>query len=213
MRTRQGIVPGYNAQAMVSPLAPDGEAIGIFVTAVDVVDEANEAARLTPMLKQAEEITGVRTQMTLADAGYFAGRHVEECHRRGQQVTMPDLTRPLDHPYHKDQFVYDEESDSYTCPHGQRLAFVRPRKNTVTQMRKYRVASASICLACPAFGVCTKEHCHVQADGLAHELAHGAVLLLDHLPQLLGHLRGQGEGDGVGFSGLGGHSLSFCLSM
>ena len=30
---------------------------------------------------------------------------------------MPDKARPTDHPYHKDQFIYDEETDSYTCPH------------------------------------------------------------------------------------------------
>ena len=38
MKGRQGIVAGYNAQAMVSPVEPDGEATGMLVTAVDVVD-------------------------------------------------------------------------------------------------------------------------------------------------------------------------------
>ena len=70
------------------------------------------------MAEQAEEITGVRVPMTLADAGYFAGKHVAELHHRGQQVVMPDKARPTDHPYHKDQFIYDEETDSYTCPHS-----------------------------------------------------------------------------------------------
>ena len=48
----------------------------------------------------------------------------------------------------------------------------------------------------------------VAANGRIIE-AHCAVLLLHHLAQLLGHLRGQGEGDGVGVPGLGGHGLSF----
>ena len=121
MRTRKGIMPSYNAQAMVSPVAAEGVG-GMLVTASDVVDEPNDTARLTQMAEQAEEITGVRVPMTLADAGYFAGKHVAELHHRGQQVVMPDKARPTDHPYHKDQFIYDEETDSYTCPHRQTLA-------------------------------------------------------------------------------------------
>ena len=78
MRTRKGIMPSYNAQAMVSPVAAEGVG-GMLVTASDVVDEPNDTARLTQMAEQAEEITGVRVPMTLADAGYFAGKHVAEC--------------------------------------------------------------------------------------------------------------------------------------
>ena len=44
MKGRQGIVAGYNAQAMVSPTETDGGATGMLVTAVDVVDAANDNA-------------------------------------------------------------------------------------------------------------------------------------------------------------------------
>ena len=72
MKGRQGIVAGYNAQAMVSPMETDGGATGMLVTAVDVVDAANDNALLVPMMEQAEETTGTRAQMTLADAGTLA---------------------------------------------------------------------------------------------------------------------------------------------
>ena len=89
MRTRKGIMPSY-PQAMVSPVAAEGVG-GMLVTASDVVDEPNDTARLTQMAEQAEEITGVRVPMTLADAGYFAGKHVAELHHSPpQQVVMPD---------------------------------------------------------------------------------------------------------------------------
>ena len=156
MKTRQGIVPSYNAQATVSPVTNGEGVTGMLVTASDVVDEANDAARLTPMVEQSEEITGVRVPMTLADAGYFAGRHVAEMHRRGQQVVMPDMARRTDDPYHKDQFIYDEETDSYTCPHGQVLPFTGISDNKSRKARTYRMASGSVCRECPAFGVCTK---------------------------------------------------------
>ena len=155
MQTRQGVVPGYNAQAMVSPLAEKGGTSGMLVTAVDVVDEANDTARLTPMVEQAEEVTGVRVSMTLADAGYFAGKHVAEFHRRGHQVVMPDMARPTNHPYHRDKFSYDEENDRFICPHGQRLPSAGHKDNKSKKARAYRIESASICRDCRAFGVCT----------------------------------------------------------
>ena len=155
MQTRQGVVPGYNAQAMVSPLAEKGGMSGMLVTAADVVDEANDTARLTPMVEQAEEVTGVRVPMTLADAGYFAGKHVAEFHRRGHQVVMPDMARPTNHPYHKDQFSYDEENDRFICPHGQRLPSAGHKDNKSKKARVYRIECASICRDCPPFAVCT----------------------------------------------------------
>ena len=121
MKGRQGIVAGYNAQAMVSPMEPDRGATGMLVTAVDVVDQANDNAMLVPMMEQAEETTGTKSQMTLADAGYFAASHLQECSRRGQQVVVSESRqRFLKDPYHKDQFTYNEQSDSFTCPQGDR---------------------------------------------------------------------------------------------
>ena len=90
MKGRQGIVAGYNAQAMVSPMETDGGATSMLVTAVDVVDAANDNALLVPMVEQAEETTGTRAPMTLADAGYFAASHVAECVRQGQQVVVSE---------------------------------------------------------------------------------------------------------------------------
>ena len=114
MNGRQGIVAGYNAQAMVSPTETDGGATGMLVTAVDVVDAANDNALLVPMGEQAEETTGTRAQMTLADAGYFAASHLAECTRRGQQVVVSEARqRFLKDPYHKDQFTYNEQRQLY----------------------------------------------------------------------------------------------------
>ena len=148
----------------------------MLVTASDVVDEPNDTDRLTVMTKQAEEVTGVRVPMTLADAGYFARRHVAELHRREQQVVMPDMARPTNHPYHKDQFRYDEDTDSYTCPHGQALALAGLKNNKRKKVRKYRVASASVCRECPAFGVCTKN----ASAGRTLEIGHYDVALRRH---------------------------------
>ena len=119
MKGRQGIVAGYNAQAMVSATKTEEGTSGMLVTAVDVVDQANDNSLLAPMVEQSEETTGTKSQMTLADAGYFSASHLAECDRRGQQVVVSEARqRFLKDPYHKDRFTYDEHSDSFTCPTG-----------------------------------------------------------------------------------------------
>ena len=60
MKGRQGIVAGYNAQAMVSAIKTEEGTSGMLVTAVDVVDAATDNALLAPMVEQAEETTGGR---------------------------------------------------------------------------------------------------------------------------------------------------------
>ena len=140
---REGLITGYNAQAMVSPLAGE-ETGGMLVTAVDVVDSVNDASSLTTMLERAEAETGVRTPLTLADAGYHAGPHLAASERREQVVVMPDRWRRVKNPYHKNRFVYDEASDSYRCPNGERLSYVRPGINKGVPVRLYQPASACL---------------------------------------------------------------------
>ena len=159
MKSSQGIVPGYNAQAMVSPLDPGAGTSGMLVTAVDVVDEANDSARLVPMLEQSEDTTGARAQVTLADAGYHSGPALDECARRGLKIVMPESSRrrAQHHPYHKDRFIYDECNDSYTCPSGQTLTPVGTMRSPYGTPRRVYRASGATCQACSAFGVCTND--------------------------------------------------------
>ena len=57
MKTRQGVMPGYNAQAMASPArTADGQRAGMLITAVEVVDEPDDHGQLTPMLDKARTI-------------------------------------------------------------------------------------------------------------------------------------------------------------
>ena len=163
MKTRQGTEPRYNAQAMVSPTNGSAGARGMLVTAAEVTDDPNDYSQLVRMLQKAEEATGVRSEVTLADAGYHSGRNLAECGLRGQRVVMPESqNRRLGYPYHKDHFTYDETSDSYICPQGQRLGFTRIKNTRGTRMRLYR-ASGAICRACPAFGACTTDARHGRA--------------------------------------------------
>ena len=156
MKSRHGIVAGYNAQAMVSPAKVDTKETGLIITAADVTKDANDIKQLVPMLEQAEENTGERAEVSLADGGYHSGSNLEKCAQRGQVVIMPEAQqRALERPYHKDRFIYNESTDSYTCPQGQTLRFRRMKRTKGTLVREYR-ASPAMCRECSAFSTCTK---------------------------------------------------------
>ena len=93
-------MPAYNAQAVVSPVKTGRETSGILATAIELVDEGADNSSLIPMLQRAEEMTGVKAPLTLADAGYHSAAALQECADRGQQVVMPEPPRgrALDHP-------------------------------------------------------------------------------------------------------------------
>ena len=92
MKSRQGVVAGYNVQTVVSPLklTDPNQAGGMFVTAVDAVQDADDHHQLVNMLEQSEEMTGKKADITLADAGYHSGANLAACEERKQIVAIPE---------------------------------------------------------------------------------------------------------------------------
>jgi transposase len=174
LKGRTGIVVGYNAQAVVSPLQQETAGrTGLLITAADVVTAADDRAQLLPMCEAAEEMTGQRAAVTLADCGYHSGPNLAACAEREQTIAMPDSRAgALSNPYHKNAFTYDADADHYTCPQGQTLGFrgVTRRKNE-PEVRVYRAATA-VCRACPAFGQCTKGRTEGRRLEIGPEEAH-----------------------------------------
>jgi hypothetical protein len=161
MKGRDGIITGYNAQAMVTPLDQEtAKRTGILITAAEVVNTAADSGQLVSMLEQAEELTGERIRATLADGGYHTAANLEAGQRRGQTLVMTErYQRDAQAPYFKDSFAYDAATDSYLCPHGHRLHLRGSHRSKRPGAGRTRVYSASrtACRSCPAFGVCTKD--------------------------------------------------------
>ncbi len=157
VKSRQGIVTGYNAQAVVSPLGSGATGrSGLVITAVEVVADPTDTAHLVPMLEQAKENTGRGATVSLADAGYHSGANVEACAGKELVIAMPEAQqRALSRPYHKDRFGYDKRTDTYSCPQGQALPLRRTKSSRGAVVREYRAAGV-VCRVCPAFGECTK---------------------------------------------------------
>jgi transposase len=164
MKSRQGIIAGYNLEAAVSPLkVAESEKTGMIITAMEVVQDPADCKQLIPMIDQSKENTGKQADHSLADAGFHSGANLAECEQRQQVILMPEVqARALQKPYHKDKFIFDSNTDSYLCPCGQTLKFAGQKLTRQTMMRIYR-GNCVTCRQCSAFGVCTKNKRHGRA--------------------------------------------------
>ena len=155
LKTRQGFVAGYNAQAMVSPLgAATAGGGGLLITAADVSTDANDSHQLLPMVAAAEANLEAQAAATLGDGSYESGANVTACAAAGVALYTPaGAERPA---YHKDRFSYDAATDTYTCPQGQELT----RRGTTQRPGEPRVqvyrAATAVCRVCPAYTACVK---------------------------------------------------------
>ena len=179
MKSRQGIVAGYNAQAMVSPAVVESRgarAGGLLITAAEVTTDPDDHAQLVPMIQRARG-NEAGAELTLADGGYHSGPNLAACAMLEQAVVMPEAQREaLRDPYHKEAFRYDEATDSYRCPAGQTLTFRGEKHRTHRPvMRVYR-GVAAVCRACPAFDACTQD----QRQGRALEIGPEDTRLRQH---------------------------------
>jgi transposase len=157
MKSSSGaIIAGYNGQLMVSEVSENGYH-GRVITAAEMTMAPADNAELLPMIEAAEETLGVRAGLTLADGGYHSGANLAACKERGQAVLVAEGHEARRAgPYHKDAFVYDDETDTYRCPEGQTLRFGGTKRHRGRgPYRTYR--AGAVCRGCPLFGTCTTD--------------------------------------------------------
>jgi transposase len=151
LRSREGYVAGYNAQAMVTPVAAaDASGSGLLITAAEVTQEPTDTGQLLPLIAAAQECTERTPKLTLADAGYFSGANLAACAEQGLQVAIPEEQPHPAHPYHKDRFTYDPATDRYQCPQGQYLSFGHIKRRTNQAPVRVYQATPATCRRCPA---------------------------------------------------------------
>jgi IS5 family transposase len=111
---------------------------------------------LTETAEPAKEILGVETIDVVADKGYFKIEDIEACEKAGMAPYVP---RPQRGPsvragfFRKDEFKYDPETDSFTCPAGQRL--IPYSSSTLRHLKKINYANRKACRDCPLRARCT----------------------------------------------------------
>lgn len=160
MRCGEGLLPAYNAQAVV-------ESDNRFIVAADVTDSANDRDQLSPMLESAAETTGRAADLTVADKGYYNSSQLAKAEERGTAalVAIPSPPKDKEAAYPKSAFAYDGQTDTLVCPEGSRLTFRYTKTcRSGNKARVYRCANRD----CPHRGECT-----IDKDGRSVEMEPG----------------------------------------
>lgn len=163
MKTRNGIVPGYNAQLAVAATNARAQTIlgraapaGRFVLAAQVSTQPADTTRLVPVLADVIAILGTTPQVTVADAGYFDGAALAGAAALGAPVVVSEpSTEATTNPYHRAAFVHEAAPDRVRCPAGHDLVPVGHGTNRAGVATRRYGGIAATCRACPAFGTCT----------------------------------------------------------
>jgi transposase len=131
----------YNVQTVTD------EKYGI-ITAYEVTNACNDNEQLEHMAKQANDAAGVGGINILADGGYVNGEAIHRLEKQGIVCYVPKNEpghQPNDERFHRERFVYDEATDSVTCPAGQVLPYKRICK-TNKRKQYYNIKACKDCL-------------------------------------------------------------------
>jgi len=149
LKRGRGFAPAYKP----SVLANEDQ----IITAL-AVDASSETAVVTQMLDQAARITGAHPDEALFDTGYFHDAVIEATLAHGISLLCPAPPGEQSSgqgqsggKFHKSQFDYDEDKDSYRCPAGQ----VLHRIAAPTARRAYSVYAPASCDGCALRQRCT----------------------------------------------------------
>ena len=172
-------VVGYNVQTAV-------DAEHHLIVAHEVTNLGHDRTQLEPMALKAKAATGREQITALADRGYFSGEQVLACEGTGVLPCVPKTETSSSAKrgvFTRHDFIYDAESDHYTCPAGQQLTRSRRRPTRQDDMDEYRHLTA--CFTCPLKPKCTpnklKRFRRWKHEGVLDQMQ----ARLDHMPEAM----------------------------
>ena len=149
MAAHTRVAVGYNVQVAVDVKHK-------LIVEQQVTNQVVDMGMLTQTAEPAKEVLGVETIEVVADKGYFKIEDIEACEKAG---IVPYVPRPQRGPsvkaglFRKDEFSYDADSDTYTCPAGQRL---HPYSSSLLRgLKKTNYVNKLACDACAIRARCT----------------------------------------------------------
>lgn len=148
--------PGYNIQ-----IASEGQ----YALAYSIFPNPTDTRTLLPFLDRVEELYFPLPEHIVADAGYGSEQNYDDIlskRKRIPLITYGHYLNEQKRKYKKDPFkpnnwAYDQESDTYTCPNGQRVTF-KYHSNRADQtgfQRTLKIYECENCADCPLRKRCT----------------------------------------------------------
>jgi transposase len=128
------------------------------------VTNQNDSKAMGNMVQRAKSILRTNEFTVLYDKGFHTGSELKTAQDLGIEtiVAIPSLPASSQAPIHEynfEYFIYDKESDTYTCPQGEVLRTngtwykELSRRDNVIIFKQYKTRS---CKSCPAHTQCTR---------------------------------------------------------
>jgi transposase len=151
MKNQGKIEPCYNSHVAVDDK-------NHLIVDYNVTNAPADNCQLSSIAKGAKETFGVEGLDVITDKGFFNFMEIKECVDNGITPYVPEQSRygvgwvkktgiPT-REFASDKFVYDEGTDAFLCPAGNRLEFSYLDRAHEKMMRVYR---SDACFSCPFF--------------------------------------------------------------
>ncbi|MGG4412011.1 IS1182 family transposase [Niallia taxi] len=149
--------PGYNLQ-----VASEGQ----YTLAYGIFSNPTDTKTLTPFLDQIQEQYFSLPEYIVADAGYGSEQNYEDILTKRQRtplITYGHYMKEQKKKYKTDPFktnnwLYDQISDTYTCPNQQAVTYkyTSTRTDSTGFKRTFKIYECEDCASCPFRMSCTK---------------------------------------------------------
>lgn len=130
------------------------------IVALDVTQDENDQAQLKPMIEQLKQNLNIKEQIKLAaDAGYNRGKNLAYIDKENSidaYISMYDRSEKNNAEeisFHKENFIYDEDSDNWKCPSGASLEFIKEFFRDDKKIILYG-CNLKTCIYCPHVKSC-----------------------------------------------------------
>lgn len=125
------------------------------------VTNQNDSKAMGGMLRRAKTIIGHSNFIALYDKGYHTGSEFDYADKQNIEVmvAVPDAASHAPDPaFDVEHFVYDKQSDTYTCPAGQTLVtngswYNKSRGKSINKIKQY---TTKACSGCSLRALCTR---------------------------------------------------------
>lgn len=131
----------YNVQSVV-------DAKNHLVVDISTTNDINDQNQLYTMAQKASELLEKESSTVLADTGYYNGREIKNCVDAGMNIFIKKAkanNATKDNEFRKEKFIYNGETDEYTCPAGDRLRFFENTSKNGMKYRKYKCTDCNSC--------------------------------------------------------------------
>ncbi|OVE75991.1 hypothetical protein BVX97_02620 [bacterium E08(2017)] len=135
------------------------DASGIITATETTSGDVEENSKLIDLVDQHESNVGITVDTVVADRQYGTAENYRSCQERGIQSHMGDMLAAQERKGRREgifgceDFKYDAQSDTFTCPAGQTLT---RRKHKKTRKAYEYACPAKICRECSIRSRCTR---------------------------------------------------------